>query len=172
MDSITNTSSANQHHDPLAILMEEHHHAIKQLLKLEKAVGSMNDSGFNRDAFEVLAETIRFFERDFRKHDQKEEQLLFPMLEKHQPGITIAYRSEHRELWGEFNHLLSCVHDVEDGRLRGSSRVELVESAKRLIDLLRTHIINENTFLFSQTKNLLTPEELHTLGDNMVSRVG
>ncbi len=170
MDSNTDFSNTNQHPDPLVILMDEHHHAIKQLLKLEKAVTSMNDTGFNRDAFEVLAETIRFFERDFRKHDQKEEQILFPLLEQHQPGITSAYRTEHRELWGEFNHLLSCVNDVEDGRLRGSSRVELVESAKRLIDLLRTHIINENTFLFSQTKNLLSHEELNSLGDKMASK--
>ncbi|MBI3189681.1 MAG: hemerythrin domain-containing protein [Ignavibacteriales bacterium] len=155
--------------DPIAVLMQEHHRAAKQLSLLEQAVISINVDGFTRHAFECIAEAIRFFEGEFRQHDKKEEQFLFPLLEKHQPGITREYRNEHRELWSAFNHLLSCVNDVEDGRLRGSSRQELVETATRIVHLLRAHIANENTILFVKAKKLFSTEEYKEFRDNVAS---
>jgi hemerythrin-like domain-containing protein len=155
--------------DPFSVLMQEHHSAVKQLSQLEQAVNSINAEGFTRQAFESIAEAIRFFEDEFRKHDRKEEQFLFPLLEKHEPGITREYRNEHRELWSAFHHLLSCVNDVEDGRLRGSSRQELVETATRIVQLLRTHIVNENTVLFVKAKKLFSEEEYKEFQANVAS---
>ncbi|TAK54292.1 MAG: hemerythrin domain-containing protein [Bacteroidetes bacterium] len=155
--------------DPISVLMEEHRQAFEHLMKLEQAVSSMDEQGFNRAAFENLAEAIRFFDSDFRLHDRKEEQILFPFLERYKPGITGEYRNEHRELWSAFNTLLSCVHDVEDGRLRGTSRHELTETAKKIIRLLRGHMMNENTYLFVQTKNMLSDAEYTDLSEKIAA---
>ncbi len=157
--------------DPFSVLMQEHQNAAKHLSQLEKAVTSINAEGFTRHAFESIAEAIRFFEVEFRQHDKKEEQFLFPLLEKHQPGITREYRNEHRELWSAFNNLLLCVNEVEDGRLRGSSRQELVETATRIVQLLRAHIVNENTILFVKAKKLFSEEEYKEFRDNVASAV-
>ncbi|MBI3193428.1 MAG: hemerythrin domain-containing protein [Ignavibacteriae bacterium] len=155
--------------DPISVLMQEHHRAVTQLSVLEQAVNSINAEGFTRQAFESIAEAIRFFEGEFRQHDKKEEQFLFPLLEKHEPGITREYRNEHRELWSAFNYLLSCVHDVEDGRLRGSSRQELVETATRIVRLLRAHIVNENTILFVKAKKLFSEVEYKEFRDSIAT---
>ena len=159
----------HQEKDPIAILMREHRLALKRLSQLEQAVASMTEQGFTRNAFESLSEAIRFFDSQFRIHDRKEEQFLFPRLEKYKPGITRDYQAEHRELWSAFNQLLSCVQDVEDGRLRGSSRQELVETAKQIVGLLRTHINNENTFLFPQAKQALSPLEYKEFGEKVAA---
>ncbi|MBI5216750.1 MAG: hemerythrin domain-containing protein [Ignavibacteriae bacterium] len=155
--------------DPISVLMHEHQRAAKQLSLLEQAVNSITSDGFTRQAFGIIAEAIRFFEGEFRQHDKKEEQFLFPLLERHEPGITSEYRNEHRELWSAFNYLLSCVNEVEDGRLRGSSRQELVETATRIVRLLRAHIVNENTILFVKAKKLFSEVEYKELRDSIAS---
>ncbi len=148
---------------PLSCLMDEHEQALKQLNKMAVAAKSIQTNGFSAEAFQQIADAIRFIGSVVRKHNEKEEQYLFPKMDRHINGYQSMMRHEHRELWGAFNELLKSVKDVEDGRIHGSSIRELLQMANFVVDHLTNHIAKENTVLFPMVKNLLTPEEYEQL---------
>ena len=150
--------------DPIEIFMHEHEMGLHQLALMANAAMSIEVNGFSAEAFRTIAEAIRYIGREIRCHNEREEEFLFPALDRHVSGPPGAMRQEHRELWRAFNELLKVVRDVEDGRLRGSSIRELVQLVNFIVDHLRDHIEKENTVLFPMAKRLLTSEEYHTLG--------
>lgn len=149
--------------DPIAVLRKEHVDSLDQLAKLENASDSIRFSGFSAEAFHSVAEAIRYIELEFRKHDEKEEQHLFPIIEKHRPGETRIYVEEHRELWRAFRELKTLVQNVEDGRIHGSSIIDLIQTAQFIVDHLRTHIEREEEVLFPLVKQLFTNEDYKRL---------
>ncbi|MBI4547911.1 MAG: hemerythrin domain-containing protein [Ignavibacteriae bacterium] len=155
--------------DPIHILMREHEQASQALAQLENAVLSIDQTGFSVEAFEQIGKAIRFIGTTFREHDKKEERYLFNLLEKHQAGLTQDYRREHRELWSAIDLLMSCVRDVELGRLHGLSLRELIQTSKLVVELLRAHIRKENTILFPMVKELLSELEYDQLRNSIAN---
>lgn len=156
--------------DPIEIFMHEHAKGLHQLSLMANAAVSIEVNGFSAEAFQTIAEAIRYIGSEIRCHNEREEQYLFPALDRHVSGPPGAMRHEHRELWRAFNELLKAVRDVEDGRLRGSSIRELVQLVNYIVDHLRDHIDKENTVLYPMAKRLLTAEEYHTLGAALAHR--
>jgi len=145
--------------DPIEILKSEHNEALEKLALLENAVLSISTSGFSAEAFQNIALAIRFLDSEFRNHDRKEEEFLFPLVEKHVSGPPAVMRSEHRSLWNAFGQLCQIVRDVEEGKLHGKVIAELIQTSRTVITLLRHHIEKENTVFFPLTKRLLTATE-------------
>src|SRR5512140_663243 len=94
---------------PLALLMGEHEQALQELNKMAVAAKSIQTSGFSAEAFQQIADAIRYIGSVVRKHNEKEEQFLFPKMDRHINGYQSLMRHEHRELWGAFNELLKSV---------------------------------------------------------------
>ncbi len=150
----------DKHHqgDPFEIFFHEHRQVLDRLRELETAVTSIVENGFSAQAFSRIADVIRFFNTDFRKHDQREEKMLFPMIETYAKGSTAPFRAEHRQLWSAFDRLQKSVMDVETSKVHGSTIRELVDASRLIIDLLRTHVSRENDELFPLAKKVLPAE--------------
>ena len=153
--------------DPIELLMKEHEEGMKYLRQLGNAADYIKANGFSFEAFEQMAEAIRFIDTDIRRHNEKEEQYLFPLLERHVDGPPQVMRSEHRELWKAFNKLRECIKDMENLHIYGTSIPELVQCANTVVDLLGNHIAKENEVLFPMAKNVLTDAEYDRLRTNL-----
>ncbi len=149
--------------DPIELLVKDHEETLAQLEKMSSAAKSIQANGFSGPAFLQIAEAIRYIVNEVRRHNFKEEQYLFPLMDRHGNGTLLAMRQEHRELWRAMDELLLTVNDVEDGRIRGSSVRELVQSVFYVVDHLRNHIVKENSDLFPTVKRLLTEGEYDQL---------
>ena len=149
--------------DPIEILMKEHEDGLKRLSELGGAAEYINANGFSFAAYSEITGAIRFINSEIRKHNEKEEKFLFPLMDRHADRQTIVMRNEHRELWKLFNRLLESVEDVEEGRIHPTTIRELVQSSKSLVELLTEHIRKENDLLFPMAKRMLTETEYEQL---------
>lgn len=149
--------------DPIKALIQEHTEGLEHLAVLENASESIKSNGFSPEAFEQIAETIRWLNTEVRRHTQIEEKFLFPLIDRHMRTLADQVRGEHRDLWDLFNDLLRAVKEVEDGRLHGTSILDIVAIAKSIVDLLRAHVRREDTMVFPAVKQLLTKSEYDEL---------
>ena len=158
-------SSLNQRlkRDPLEILIRAPEEGITRLVVLEHAAESIRSNGFSPEAFEQIAETIRWMNTEVRRHTQIEEQVLFPVVERHVRGLAEQMRGEHRDLWNAFSELLSYVREVEEGKLHGSSIMDVVRVALDIVDQMRNHIKREDTILFPAVRQLFSKKEFEEL---------
>lgn len=156
--------------DPLEILIRAHEEGMDQLGVLENAAESIRAGGFSPEAFEQIAETIRWMNTEVRRHTQLEEEVLFPLVERHVKGLAEQMRGEHRDLWNAFSELLTYVREVEEGRLHGSSIRDVVSVALEIVDQMRSHIKRENTILFPAVRQLFTETEYDDLLSEIVRR--
>lgn len=149
--------------DPFLLLIEEHDQSNRLLGGMENAVESIRLNGFSAEAFNQIADAVRFIDASIRLHHEREEEYLFPLLERHHPGSTDLIRKEHRSLWSALRHLLKIVQDIEEGRLHGTSIRELLQTSRFLIDLVTSHTRRENHVLFPMARKSLTTTEWNEL---------
>ncbi len=149
--------------DPIKMLIQEHTEGLQHLALLENASESIKLNGFSPEAFEQIAETIRWLNTEVRRHTQIEEKFLFPLIDRHMRSLADQVRGEHRDLWDLFNELLQAVKEVEEGRLHGTSIRDIVAIAKSIVQLLRAHVRREDTMVFPAVKQLLTKNEYDEL---------
>jgi hemerythrin-like domain-containing protein len=149
--------------DPLEILRHQHEEGMRHLLLLENAAESIKASGFSAEAFEQIAESIRWMNTEVRRHTKFEEQYLFPLIDRHMKNVAEQMRGDHRDLWDSFSELLDKVKEVEEGRLHGTSIREVVAIAFSIVEQMRAHIRRENTVLYPAMKQLLTEQESRSL---------
>ena len=153
--------------DPIEVLMKEHDEGLQQLKRLGDAAEYIRINGFSNDTFVTISTAICFIDTEIRRHNEKEEKFLFPLMERHVSAPPGVMRSEHRELWRAFTRLHESVEDVEEGRISATTVRELVQSSKALVDLLTSHILKENTVLFPMARQVLTGEEYELLRENI-----
>jgi hemerythrin-like domain-containing protein len=159
------TASTKRAHpeDPIDILMREHEEVIGYLGRISRSTLSIERNGFSAEAFREIAESVRFIGTAVRQHSDKEDQYLFPLLERHAAESPVSLRHERREMWHLFNELMKSVNDVEDGRIHGTTIRELIQLAHEVVERFQGHITKENTTLFPLAKRLLTPVEYDKL---------
>ncbi|MEX2116594.1 MAG: hemerythrin domain-containing protein [Bacteroidota bacterium] len=159
----TEQSQGRKVTDPIKVLIREHNEGLLRLAVLENAAESIKMNGFSPEAFEQIAETIRWMNTEVRRHTEIEEKFLFPLIDRHIRPLADQVRGEHRDLWDLFNDLLRAVKEVEEGRLHGTSIRDIVAIAKSIVELLRTHVRREDTLVFPAVKQLLTKDEYDEL---------
>ncbi len=143
--------------------MREHEDDLLVLARIEKAASSIEGIGFSAAAFGEITDALGTIDSRFRKHMEKEERVLFPLVLRHRNGPLSSLRGDHSDLLHAFNELTMCVRDVEEGHIHGKSIGELLQSIKSFIEHLRIHIDRENTILFPVVRQLLTPDEYEEL---------
>jgi hemerythrin-like domain-containing protein len=148
-----------------AILRKEHD-AILRMLEVADEVSRQLTSD-QRVAVETLNGLLEFF-RLFadRRHHRKEEDLLFPWLEK--KGLARAggpigvMLSEHEQGRGLVKQMAEAADAYANGAAGAGRR--WAHAAGQYSALLRQHIDKENNVLFIMTENLLTAAEQSELG--------
>ncbi len=157
--------------DPLEILMQEHNEDLLLLKTIEKAAASIEGTGFSAAAFGEITVALDEIGSKFRKHMEKEERYLFPLVLRHRNGLFSSLRGDHSDLRLAFNELTMCVRDVQEGHVHGKSITELLRCIKLFIEQLRGHIDRETSILFPVVRQLLTPDEYEELRQG-ISSVG
>jgi len=138
---------------PIGILLEEH----KIIQQIAEKLGELAEKVQKAESLEAVAGELSQLRRvvdellDAEKHYLREENALFPVLEKHgisePPAIMWMEHSQLREKKKQLKAL------IEDAAKIGFSdfKRQLGELAKVVGDMLNSHIYKENNILFSSS---------------------
>lgn len=142
------------------LLMEEHRHILRALDVMEH-MAARADQGERLDQNDVesVLSFLRFFADDH--HQTKEESILFPAL------LKASRAEEHAclcRMTFEHNQQRSLVEGIEDA-LHTRKGSDFVYYVRRLSNIVRAHIEEEDNVLFKHADALLTAEE-----DERISR--
>jgi DUF438 domain-containing protein len=146
---------------PVSVLMEEH----KIMLQLaEKLVAIKNKIRLVKDVSYVGEEihNLEHITRDFtdsEKHYLREENVLFPLLEKH--GVTeppAIMWIEHNQIREKKKQLSNLVGNFNTGSF-AEFKTQLAETAEALNRILSSHFYKENSTLFPMALRVFTEQE-------------
>ena len=147
--------------NPISILREEHN-ALQQLLeKLAASVAKIQkakDLSYVSDEIPQLKQIAEDF-LDAEKHYLREENVLFPVLEKH--GITeppAIMWMEHNQLREKKKQLYSLIENHEKIGFQDFKK-QLSEIASSISNTLSSHIFKENNILFQLALRVVTEQE-------------
>ena len=153
--------------DAFDMLRRDHAECIHRIAMLETASDSIRLHGFSAHEFGNIVEAVEYIDSQLRNHHGLEERHLFPFLERHAPERLAKLREEHRQLWSTFGKLLRSVRDIQDGRIYGTSIIELTSTSNIMAKLLHSHINDEETVLFPLVKGFLTEKEYESLSNEI-----
>ena len=146
---------------PISILMEEHKIMLKmaeQLVVLANKVLKVGDMRYVTGEIHEVEHLAEDF-TDSEKHYLREENVLFPYLEKH--GVTeppALMWMEHNEIRELKRKLHALVKDVDAAGFQNFKN-QLWENAKTLSSLLQNHFYKENNVLFPAAMSVVTEQE-------------
>lgn len=146
---------------PVHILMEEHRLLLEFAGKLKEVVGRLKGRGNLSGAsseMEHLAHIVQHL-KDSESHYIREENVLFPSLEKH--GITqppAIMWMEHDKIRGIKKGLYQVVEAAE-GTAFSDFVSRLDEKALELAEMLSSHFFKENNILFLTALKVITENE-------------
>lgn len=147
-------------------LRAEHQHGLKQLALLDEAAAQLAESGYSADAHGVVRDAVRFINNDVRAHNEREEQYLFPEMERVIPpnGPTAVMKTEHRMLWETLDRIEKALPDVSETSTP-EQLTELHHSASAVVQLLSDHIAKEDNILFPMAEAHLSEAQMRRLAD-------
>lgn len=146
---------------PIRILMEEHKIMTKkseELLAVANKILKINDVQYIQDDIHNVEHLASDF-KDSEKHYQREENVLFPYLEKH--GISeppSVMWMEHDEIREQKKKLQAIVQTASQDNIENFKQ-ELLEVAKALANKLPSHFYKENNILFPAALSVITQQE-------------
>lgn len=146
---------------PISILIEEHSIMLQRAERLETLLGMVEeacDSVYVGDVLTELQNIAKEFQ-DSEKHYLREENVLFPMVEKHgitePPAIMWMEHDKIREVKKKFTNLVEKWNTMtyEEFKKR------LSDATKPLCSLLPSHFYKENNILFPAALESVSIEE-------------
>lgn len=169
---------------PLQTFVEEHKIAVLQVESFERALVQFKTSGYKVDqkVNEIFATFFKYFDSELLPHNDKEEKMLFPLLNK-----RLIEAGEHST--GETK--LTAIDVMEDDHVKfiqlgtlsfnffglatrikdqGSRMFVLdtaYETARELIELLKLHIYREDYTLFPLAQKYLSKDEFDAIEKEM-----
>lgn len=147
--------------NPVYILKEEHKILLQLMERLGAHVNKIQQAKDKSSAEEEITHLERLVKDllDAEKHYLREENVLFPILEKHgirePPAIMWM---EHNELREKKKHLNGLVKEYDTMSLKDFV-MRLSEAAKSLVGVLSSHIFKENSILFPSALRVVTDDE-------------
>jgi hemerythrin-like domain-containing protein len=154
--------------DPIAQLMQEHDETLRHLQRLNKASQALSEKGFTEDTFDQILSSLRFIHEEVNHHNLKEEEALFPVLERYVEGPTRIMRKDHRELYSQFRLLRTAVNKVHKNKKNPDAVRELANISRNVVQIFVNHIHKENYVLFPLVQRFLSKEELREVARRMV----
>ncbi|MDP7078467.1 MAG: DUF438 domain-containing protein [Candidatus Undinarchaeales archaeon] len=164
-DALVESRKEVQAPHPVNTLMEEHKVILESLGELATLVGRLEDVKDLKAMGDDVArlQDIAHHLVEAESHHEREEEALFPALEKHDvvepPNIM---RMDHLELRKRKQELYRLAHNPEDlpfDEFKG----RIIELGRYLSRELEAHIFKEDNILYQIALQLLTPEEWDTV---------
>ena len=146
---------------PISILMEEHKIMLQLAQKLEaiaNKVQQASDISYVSDEIHSLEHIAEDF-RDSEKHYLREENVLFPVLEKH--GITeppSIMWTEHNQIREKKKELHNLTRNLNTLKFQ-DFKEQLREIAGAFSNFLSSHFFKENNILFPTASQVITDNE-------------
>jgi DUF438 domain-containing protein len=146
---------------PIAILMEEHKLMLKdadELRTLNQKIQKVTDQRYVAEEMHQVEHIAENF-TDSEKHFQREENVLFPSLEKH--GVTeppAVMWMEHEDLKVQKKKLHTLIADLDKTGFQ-TYKQQLNEVAQLLSNQLQSHFYKENNILFPTAMSVITSQE-------------
>lgn len=144
---------------PIHTLMEEHRQILLFMTEVRSAAREMRAGDPRPDETRACLDEVEPFIKEARKHFEREENVLFPYLEKHGiEGPPKAMWSEHEVLRANEQELISL---IARRRYMGPDEFisELECQASTLLALLNAHFHKENHVLFPMAIRALDVHE-------------
>ena len=154
--------------DPIAQFMQEHDEALSQLSSLTKATRSIEEQGYSADAHRKMLTALKFIDDEVSIHNRREEEALFPVLERYVEGPTQLMREEHKVLRREFRKLRTAVTRLERDTKNMTAAQELTRVSRGMVQLFVNHIHKENHILFPLVQKFLTKDALREVARRML----
>jgi hypothetical protein len=146
---------------PINILMEEHKILLQRAERLETLVNMIEeacDVVYVGDALKELQHVTEDFQ-DSEKHYLREENVLFPIMEKHgitePPAIMWMEHNQIREVKKKLHNLVQKWNSMTFDDFKK----KLAEAAKPVCSLLPSHFFKENNILFPTALQVVTDKE-------------
>jgi hemerythrin-like domain-containing protein len=160
--------------DAFAMLERSHARLQEQLEALLAAAGALNQNPADADARATVAEIAEFIDRSVTRHEQDEEQSLFPHLRVHAVLAPLLDRLEvehraHEKLHAQLRDVAAA---CARGRLDPTVLAELSDLAVTLSQLYLHHIEAEEIELFPAARIALPPATAAAIAADMQSRRG
>ncbi|MGB9914135.1 MAG: DUF438 domain-containing protein [Candidatus Bathyarchaeales archaeon] len=146
---------------PIRTLMEEHRIMLQraeQLLSIANKMLKISDMRYFADEIHTVTHITEDF-TDSEKHYLREENVLFPVIEKH--GITeppAIMWMEHDQISGYKKKLHQLVQGVSETTFQ-DFKSQLHDIASALNNLLSSHFYKENNILFPAALTVITDQE-------------
>ena len=154
--------------DPIAQFMQEHDEMLVHLSSLNKATTSLVQHGFSVDAFNKVSAALHFIEDEVGVHNKREEEALFPVLERYVEGPTRLMREDHKNLKHEYLKLRRAASKLNKNKGSKSAARQLEITAKGIVQRLVNHIHKENHILFPLVQKFMTKDALREIARRMV----
>jgi len=146
---------------PINILMEEHRIMLERADRLKVLVGMIEkacDVVYVGDALKELQEIAKDF-ADSEKHYLREENVLFPTLEKHgvtePPAVMWMEHNQIREVKKNLRSLVEKWNTIHFDEFKA----KLADAAEPLCEILPSHFFKENNILFRTALKVITDSE-------------
>lgn len=162
------SNRARKRIDPIAQFMQEHDEILMHLSSLNKATTSISQHGFSVDAFNRIIAAMHFIEDEVGVHNMREEEALFPVLERYVEGPTRLMREDHKHLKKEFTRLQRHVRKLDKKKDDRKLALETETTAKHMVQRFVNHIHKENHILFPLVQKFLTKDALREVARRML----
>lgn len=156
--------------DALTELAEEHADFVEKLSELEAVLDEMMETHTaSGEDIELVEESVRFFEEELLPHFEREEKHLLPALERKIGRFgtlvnVVAY--EHDEIRREVQKIKEALTALQ--AKRPAPHLAEIEELNRhgvfTIQFLWDHFRKEKASLFATAREVLSPEELASIG--------
>ncbi|MHA1212022.1 MAG: DUF438 domain-containing protein [Candidatus Heimdallarchaeota archaeon] len=148
---------------PVSILMEEHRILLEYVEKLNEnamQIAKKKDYSAIGDSFKVVKDVADHYKKAI-KHYLREENVLFPYIEKH--GMTEPPAQmwiDHDKIRGIEKNLFEIIEQAEKQTIKFAEfKEKLPEVASALVKQLSTHFYKENNVLFPAAIRMITQQE-------------
>lgn len=169
---------------PLQVFVDEHKSAMKFIENFEKALVDFKTNGYRLDAEinEGFGKFFKFFDEELLPHNDKEEKILFPILNKklleagehstgENPVTAIDVMEDDHVKFIQLGALtfnfLGLATRIKDETSRIFILDTAYENGRELVELLKLHIYREDYTLFPLAQKYLSKEEFETLEKEM-----
>jgi hemerythrin-like domain-containing protein len=159
---------------PVEVLLDEHSRIQSVLFAFDNFVNKIGEvKSLSDEDTEKLLSFVGFFSLFADQlHHEKEEKILFPLMEKRgfspYQGPTLVMREEHEYARELIAHMAATLNALSNLQNQEDVISEFKKSANAYIDLMREHIEKENHCLFPMALSALNEEDLNYLGEKFL----
>lgn len=144
---------------PIEILSNDHKVVLEKLKVMEQAINDLKSPA----AKKTFADLKVFLKKEVDIHFKKEEDALFPEIEKFMPrdaGPVGQMLLEHQDLYKYEDNFIKGVDLLSENENSGEASKLIKENGINYINLLREHIYKEDNILFMMADMHLDDDQI------------